>query len=98
MKEYQTFIVRIWADDSSEVTRGHIQHVRTRRTLYFQNAVRMLRFIDEYLAPLSLSGNDEQAEGADDQTEDEGNTTEQLERLLADDLGDSVLPKTGGGE
>ena len=99
MKEYQTFIVRIWADDASDVARGHIQHVRTRRTLYFKDAARMLRFIDEHLAPLTLTG---QADGppSDDESAEEADRTdvESIDGLLRDDLGDGVFPRARTGD
>lgn len=94
MKEYQTFIVRIWADDASDVARGHIQHVRTRRTLYFKDAARMLRFIDEHLAPLTLSGHTDEVSTLDDSVppgDPEGDDA--IERLFGSDLGDGVFPR-----
>lgn len=97
MKEYQTFIVRIWADDASEVARGHIQHVRTRRTLYFKDAARMLRFIDEHLAPLALST---QLDELPPTEEEEGSQTEteSIEGLLRNEVDDGVFPRARSGD
>ena len=93
MKEYQTFIVRIWADDASEVARGHIQHVRTRRTLYFKDAARMLRFIDEHLAPLALSGHGNDLPPAEEAEEGVQTEAESIDGLLPADVGDGVFPR-----
>lgn len=54
MGTYQTFIVRIWADEDTATARGQIQHVASRRSSYFQDAHRLLRFIDEYLGPYAI--------------------------------------------
>lgn len=93
VKEYQTFIVRIWADDASEVARGHIQHVRTRRTLYFKDAARMLRFIDEHLAPLALSGHLDDLPPTDEALEGAQTEAESIDGLLRNDVGDGVFPR-----
>jgi len=98
VKEYQTFIVRIWADDASDVARGHIQHVRTRRTLYFKDAARMLRFIDEHLAPLTLTGQLEELPTPDESNESDHTDAEAIEGLLRTDLGDGVFPRARSGD
>jgi hypothetical protein len=52
---YNTFIVRIWAPEDESHVRGHIQHVRTRKSAYFATRGRMLALMDE----LSRSAPDE---------------------------------------
>ncbi len=46
----ETFVVRILSSDGSEVLRGHIQHVSSRKRAYFANRDRLLSFIQEYLS------------------------------------------------
>lgn len=53
MGRYETFVVRLWTDGSEELVRGHVQHVATRRGVYFRDAVKMLEFIGEYLGDAS---------------------------------------------
>lgn len=98
MKEYQTFIVRIWADDASDVARGHIQHVRTRRTLYFKDAARMLRFIDEHLAPLKLGEPIDGSPILDDATLNPPTDADAIDELVQNDLGDGVFPRARSGD
>ncbi|HEX5414894.1 MAG TPA: hypothetical protein VFZ25_04450 [Chloroflexota bacterium] len=98
VKEYQTFIVRIWADDASEVARGHIQHVRTRRTLYFKDAARMLRFIDEHLAPLKLSDPVDGTPLLENEMSNPSGDADTVDGLLRNDLGDGVFPRAGSGD
>jgi hypothetical protein len=50
MGQYQTFVVRFWAEDSAEMVRGHIQHVASGRGLYFRDVDRMLEFMNAHLA------------------------------------------------
>lgn len=54
MSRYQTFIIRIWADEGAKAIRGQIQHVGSRRSTYFRDSHRMLRFIDECLGPHAI--------------------------------------------
>ena len=44
-----TFVVRIWPSDASDVVRGQIQHVGTRRRVYFASRERLQGFIEERL-------------------------------------------------
>jgi hypothetical protein len=48
---YNTFIVRIWAPEDESHVRGHIQHVRTRKSAYFATHGRMLALMDELSQP-----------------------------------------------
>lgn len=54
MGQYQTFIVRLWTDGANGVVRGHIQHIASRRGVYFRDSDRMLQFIQEHLGPAPL--------------------------------------------
>ena len=51
MGYYNTFVVKIWCDESREMTRGHIQHVSTQELTYFLNLERMTDFIISHLSP-----------------------------------------------
>jgi hypothetical protein len=44
-----TFVVRIWSSDGSDVMQGHVQHVRSRKRAYFANRQRLLTFIQDHL-------------------------------------------------
>jgi hypothetical protein len=46
---HNTFVVRIWSSDGSELMRGHVQHIRSRRRAYFATRQRLLSFIQDYL-------------------------------------------------
>ncbi|HVC34638.1 MAG TPA: hypothetical protein VNL16_14100 [Chloroflexota bacterium] len=54
MGQYQTFIVRIWTDGAASSTRGHIQHIASRRGKYFRDEDKMIRFIRDCLQPAVL--------------------------------------------
>lgn len=54
MGQYQTFVVRLWTDAAENAVRGHIQHIASRRGIYFRDAERMLQFIREHLDPVAL--------------------------------------------
>lgn len=58
MGQYQTFVVRFWADAAAEMVRGHIQHVASGRGLYFRDVDRMLEFMNEHLAVPVRPAND----------------------------------------
>ena len=51
MSFYSSFVLRIWVDDSGEMTRGQIQHVNTQESIYFVNSDKMLAFIRNHLNP-----------------------------------------------
>jgi hypothetical protein len=60
MGQYQTFVIRFWADAAAEMVRGHIQHVASGRGLYFRDVDRMLEFMNEHLpAPARLANDSE---------------------------------------
>ncbi len=42
-----TFVVRMWMTGLPGVVRGHVQHVRSRRSVYFANRQRLQTFIEE---------------------------------------------------
>lgn len=48
----QAFIVRIWfeetdGEESAQVQRGSIEHVSSKRQIYFQDMTEMLKFIED---------------------------------------------------
>lgn len=49
-EQYQTFIVRLSKEAAEEGLRGQVEHVGTRRSVYFSDAGKMLRFMDAQLA------------------------------------------------
>ena len=51
MGQYQTFIVRLWTAAAEDSVRGHIQHVASRRGVYFRDMDKMLKFIQECVEP-----------------------------------------------
>ncbi len=51
MGQYQTFVVRLWTDETDELVRGHIQHIASQHATYFQCEPKMLEFIHEHLGP-----------------------------------------------
>ena len=48
---YESFIVRIWVDETEGVTRGQVQHVKTGDGCYFLSEDKMLAFIMSHLGP-----------------------------------------------
>lgn len=66
MGQYQTFIVRIWTDGTASSTRGHIQHIASRRGKYFRDEEKMIQFIHEFLDPATLPAVDQTADGSAD--------------------------------
>ena len=72
---YNTFVVKIWCDETEGIMRGHIQHVTTQEYTYFLSLENMTNFIVSHLSPLP----------SDSVTQDkiEGEAT-----LLAKDFGD----------
>lgn len=45
MGHYSSFIVKVWTDETDDVTRGYIQHVGTQETRYFRDLSKMTEFI-----------------------------------------------------
>jgi hypothetical protein len=43
----ETFVVRIVSSNGSESLRGHIEHVSSRKRVYFANRNRLLKLIQE---------------------------------------------------
>ncbi len=68
MGQYQTFIVRIWTDGTASSTRGHIQHIASRRGKYFRDEEKMIQFIREYLDPATFPVVNPADDGNDDRT------------------------------
>ena len=58
MGQYQTFIVRIWTDGTPGSTRGHIQHIASRRGKYFRDEEKMVQFIRGFLEAATLPAGD----------------------------------------
>ncbi len=44
-----TFVVRVWTTGLPGVVRGHVQHIRSRRSVHFANRQRLQTFIEEQL-------------------------------------------------
>ena len=44
-----TFVVRIWSSDGSDVLHGQVQHVRSRKRLFFASRERLLTFLQDHL-------------------------------------------------
>lgn len=51
MGYYNTFVVRIWCNDSDELSRGEVQHVTTKQQRYFLDIADMTDFILSHLKP-----------------------------------------------
>jgi hypothetical protein len=51
MGHYNSFVVKIWADEMEGTMRGYIQHVSTREGVYFLNLDKMVDFIMNHLGP-----------------------------------------------
>jgi hypothetical protein len=47
--DQDTFVVRVWMTELAGVVHGHVQHVRSRRSVYFANRQRLQTFIEEHL-------------------------------------------------
>jgi hypothetical protein len=50
---YNTFVVKIWSDTCGQMTRGHIQHVRSQELVHFRNMTSLTDFIMNHLMPPS---------------------------------------------
>lgn len=50
LEHYQTFIVRLSREAVEDGLRGQIEHVGTRRAVYFSDPAKMLSFMDSQLA------------------------------------------------
>ena len=53
--DQDTFVVRVWMTGLPGVVRGHVQHVRSRRSAYFANRQRLQTFIEEHLRVTDLA-------------------------------------------
>lgn len=49
MGHYNSFLVKIWADDKDKLIRGQIQHVGTKDVVYFRTWKKMVGFMAERL-------------------------------------------------
>lgn len=49
MGHYNSFLVKVWAEDGGGPVRGHIQHVGTEDTAHFSNWEKMVEFIMNHL-------------------------------------------------
>ena len=47
--DQDTFVVRVWTTGRPGVVRGHVQHIRSRRSVHFANRQRLQTFIEEQL-------------------------------------------------
>jgi hypothetical protein len=53
--DQDTFVVRVWTTGLPGVVRGHVQHVRSRRSVHFANRQRLQTFIEEQLRLADLA-------------------------------------------
>jgi hypothetical protein len=55
LADQDTFVVRVWMTGLPGVVRGHVQHVRSRRSVHFANRQRLQTFIEEQLRLADLA-------------------------------------------
>jgi hypothetical protein len=55
LEQYQTFIVRLSREAVEDGLRGQIEHVGTRRAVYFSDPAKMLSFMDAQIARWTAS-------------------------------------------
>jgi hypothetical protein len=55
LADQDTFVVRVWTTGLPGVVRGHVQHVRSRRSVHFANRQRLQTFIEEQLRLADLT-------------------------------------------
>lgn len=48
---YNTFVVKIWCNDSNELSRGYVQHVTTQQQQHFVDIDDLKDFILSHLVP-----------------------------------------------
>jgi hypothetical protein len=65
MGHYNSFLVKIWADDNEKLVRGQIQHVGTKELVYFRTWKKMINFIS---GRLDMNGGDDIDKGAESRT------------------------------
>ncbi len=51
MGYYNSFVIKIWAEDDKETIRGHMRHVGTQEEMYFLSLDKMIGFIMSHLGP-----------------------------------------------
>jgi hypothetical protein len=61
MGHYDSFVVRVWVDDTEDITRGYIQHVGTQETMHFYDLNKINEFILSHIHLQSNNLEDEQA-------------------------------------
>lgn len=49
MGHYNSFLVRVWTEDSKNIARGYVQHVGSQETIHFRNMDKMVEFILNHL-------------------------------------------------
>ncbi len=49
MGYYSSFVVKVWVDDGGAMSRGQVQHVATRETVYFLSFDKLLEFMVSHL-------------------------------------------------
>jgi len=55
LADEDTFVVRVWTTGLPGVVRGHVQHIRSRRSVHFANRQRLQTFIEEQLRLADLA-------------------------------------------
>jgi len=60
MGHYDSFVVRVWIDDTDNITRGYIQHVSTQETMHFYDLNNINEFILNHIHSQSVDLEGEQ--------------------------------------
>ncbi len=63
MGHYDSFVVKVWVDDTEDITRGYIQHVGTQETMHFYDLDKVSEFI---LSHIHLQSGDLEVEQSSD--------------------------------
>jgi hypothetical protein len=63
MGQYNSFLIKVWAEDGDTLVRGHIQHVGTEDVAHFSNWEKMVEFI---LSHLNWQINHDTGEGVEE--------------------------------
>jgi len=64
MGYYGSFVVRVWVDETENITRGYIQHVGTQEIMHFRDLDKIKEFITSHVHLQSSDPSDEQESDA----------------------------------
>ena len=78
MGYYNTFVVRIWCDDTLEMKRGYAQHVSSQEQRYFLDMDELEDFILDHLVPSAHNS------GISDRTVGKHTSAENIGGILED--------------